>query len=77
YGRSNAERDVYELHAAVRQGDSGGPFVLATGEVAGVVFAAATTDDQTGYALTAAEVQDEIQQGTGKTSEVSTGQCTH
>jgi S1-C subfamily serine protease len=77
YGRSDAEREVYELHAAVRQGDSGGPFVLATGEVAGVVFAAATTDDQTGYALTAAEVQDEIQQGTGKTSEVSTGQCTH
>jgi S1-C subfamily serine protease len=77
YGRSDAERDVYELHAAVRQGDSGGPFVLANGDVAGVVFAAATTDDQTGYALTAAEIQDEVQQGTGKTSEVPTGRCTH
>lgn len=77
YGRSDAERDVYELRAAVQQGDSGGPFVLASGEVAGVVFAAATTDDDTGYALTAAEVQDEIEEGTGKTSEVSTGRCTH
>lgn len=77
YGRSNAERDVYELHAAVRQGDSGGPFVLANGDVAGVVFAASTTDEDTGYALTGAEVQDEIKQGSGKTSEVSTGSCTH
>lgn len=77
YGRRNAERDVYELHAKVRQGDSGGPFVLTNGDVAGVVFAAATTDDRTGYALTAAEVEDEIDDGTGKTSEVSTGGCTH
>lgn len=77
YGRQSAQRDVYELHAAVRQGDSGGPFVLANGDVAGVVFAAATTDDDTGYALTGAEVEDEIREGTGKTSEVSTGRCTH
>lgn len=77
YGRDTVERDVYELHAAVRQGDSGGPFVLANGAVAGVVFAAATTDEDTGYALTGAEVSDEIRAGTGKTSEVSTGRCTH
>jgi len=77
YGRSNAERDVYELHAAVRQGDSGGPFVLANGDVAGLVFAASTTDDDTGYALTGAEVEDDVREGSGKTSTVSTGGCTH
>ncbi|MDQ4065602.1 MAG: MarP family serine protease [Actinomycetota bacterium] len=77
YGRRNVERDIYELHAAVRQGDSGGPFVLANGTVAGVVFAAATTDADTGYALTGAEVADEIEAGTGKTSAVDTGACTH
>lgn len=77
YGRQSAQRDVYEMHAAVRQGDSGGPFVLANGDVAGVVFAAATTDEDTGYALTGAEVADEIREGSGKTSEVSTGRCTH
>ena len=77
YGRRNVERDVYELHARVRQGDSGGPFVLANGTVAGVVFAAATTDDDTGYALTGAEVADEIEAGTGKTTAVGTGGCTH
>ncbi|HEV3472146.1 MAG TPA: MarP family serine protease [Actinomycetota bacterium] len=77
YGRESAQRQIYELHAEVRQGDSGGPFVLANGDVAGVVFAAATTDTDTGYALTGAEVADEVREGTGKTSEVSTGRCTH
>lgn len=77
YGGRTVERDVYELHASVRQGDSGGPFVLADGSAAGVVFAAATTDDDTGYALTGTEVADEIEAGTGKTSAVGTGRCTH
>ena len=77
YGRADARREVYELRARVRQGDSGGPFVLANGDVAGVVFAASTTDGDIGYALTAAEVQDEIDQGANKTSAVGTGRCTH
>jgi S1-C subfamily serine protease len=77
YGRNDATREVYELRAPVRQGDSGGPFVLSNGDVAGVVFAASTTDGDIGYALTAAEVQDEIENGSGKTSAVGTGRCTH
>jgi S1-C subfamily serine protease len=44
YGRTTVRRDVYELQAVVRPGNSGGPFVLASGEVAGIVFAASTTD---------------------------------
>lgn len=77
YGRSDATREVYELRAAVRQGDSGGPFVLSNGDVAGVVFAASTTDGDIGYALTAAEVQDEIEAGSTRTAPVGTGRCTH
>ena len=77
YGQSDARREVYELRAPVRQGDSGGPFVLSNGDVAGVVFAASTTDGDIGYALTAAEVQDEIEDGSAKTAAVSTGRCTH
>ena len=77
YGRRSVERDVYELRAPVRQGDSGGPFVLPDGAVAGVVFAGSTTDGDTGYALTGAEVQDEIERGAGRTEPVSTGACTH
>jgi S1-C subfamily serine protease len=77
YGRSEATREVYELRAAVRQGDSGGPFVLSNGRVAGVVFAASTTDGDIGYALTGAEVEDEIDAGARRTAAVGTGHCTH
>lgn len=76
YGRSTVTRSVYELRSPVRQGDSGGPFVLPNGDVAGVVFAASTTDNDTGYALTAEEVEDEIDQGAERTAEVGTGECT-
>ncbi|HEU4480979.1 MAG TPA: MarP family serine protease [Actinomycetota bacterium] len=76
YGRSEVTRDVYELRSPVRQGDSGGPFVLPSGEVAGVVFAASTTHKGTGYALTGSEVEDEIQQGSSRTEATSTGSCT-
>ena len=75
YGEGTVSREVYELHAFVRQGDSGGPFVLPSGRVAGVVFAASTTDPETGYALTAQEVQDEIQNGVGSQRPVPTGHC--
>lgn len=76
YGRDVVSREVYELRSKVRQGDSGGPFVLPNGKVAGVVFAASTTDGQTGYALTGAEVQDEVQVGSRRTDAVDTEDCT-
>jgi hypothetical protein len=60
----------------VREGDSGGPFVLPNGRVAGVVFAASTTNQGTGYALTGAEVADEVQDGIDGLGPVDTGGCT-
>ena len=76
YGRSIVERDVYEIRSKVRQGDSGGPFVLPNGDVAGVIFAASTTDEDTGYALTGAEVSDEVEEGSSRTQPARTGGCT-
>ena len=76
YGRTTVRRDVYELQAVVRPGNSGGPFVLPSGEVAGIVFAASTTDAGVGYALTAGEVRPEIQRAVGRTTRVSTQDCT-
>jgi S1-C subfamily serine protease len=67
---------VYELRAEVTQGESGGPFVLPNGRVAGVVFAASTTDSGRGFALTGAEVADEVDEGIDSTSAVSSGRCT-
>ena len=75
YGRDDVTREVYELRASIRQGESGGPFALPSGDVAGVVFAASTTDRNVGYALTGAEIADEVQQGAGRTEPVSTGDC--
>jgi S1-C subfamily serine protease len=77
YGQREVSREVYELRSPVKQGDSGGPFVLPNGSVAGVVFAASTTDSDTGYALTGDEVMDEIEEGLSAASPVPTGRCTH
>jgi S1-C subfamily serine protease len=63
------------LQAPVRPGDSGGPFVAESGRVAGVVFAASTTDPQIGYALTSEEVLPDVRRGVGSTSPVSTQGC--
>lgn len=75
YGRSTVERNVYELQAIVRPGNSGGPFVETDGTVAGVVFAASTTDPQVGYAITSPQVIPKLDQAQGRTAAVSTGGC--
>lgn len=75
YGREDVTRQVYELRASIRQGESGGPFALPNGRVAGVVFAASTTDGNVGYALMAEEIADEVEEGSGRTEPVSTGDC--
>ena len=41
----------------------------------GVVFAASTEDAETGYALTAAAVQEAARAGLSARAEVSTGPC--
>lgn len=75
YGRNLTSRDVYQLQAQVRQGNSGGPFVTEDGTVLGVVFAASTNDPNVGYALTSAQVTPSIEQARGRTGAVDTGPC--
>jgi len=76
YGRRPVTRQVYELRSPVRGGDSGGPFVLPNGTVAGTIFAASTADEGTGYALTGEEISDEVRSAAGLNDPVSTGPCT-
>jgi len=59
----------------VRPGNSGGPLLSPAGRVYGVVFAAAVDRSDTGYALTAAEVQPTARASSATTTRVSTGQC--
>jgi S1-C subfamily serine protease len=76
YGEGVVTRDVYELQTLVRPGNSGGPFVLPDGRVAGVVFAASTTDHDIGYAIESVDVAGIVQDAVGRTAPVSTGPCT-
>jgi S1-C subfamily serine protease len=75
YGTAEAVRSVLELQTVVRPGNSGGPFVLADGSVAGVVFAASSTDDDVGYAIAAEDVRPRLEDAVGSTAEVGTGPC--
>ena len=48
YGEGEVRRRVYELQATIAPGNSGGPFVLPNGRVAGLVFASSVVDDDVG-----------------------------
>jgi uncharacterized membrane protein required for colicin V production len=75
YDSHIVQRDVYTVRAVVRSGNSGGPMVDPGGRVLGVVFGAAVDDDDTGFALTADEVADEVAAAPGLADEVYTGDC--
>lgn len=75
YSEEAVVREVYELQTDVRPGDSGGPFVLTDGRVAGVVFAASSTDRGIGYAIVSTDVLPDVQAARGLTGPVSTGPC--
>jgi S1-C subfamily serine protease len=75
YGDETVYRDTYSLYARVRPGNSGGPLVSVGGDVIGVIFAASVTDDNTGYALTAAQVSAAAQAGIKAKAPVGTGDC--
>lgn len=75
YGQQMVVRPVLELQAEVRPGNSGGPFVTEDGSVAGVVFAASTTDPGIGYAIDAATAASAIAAASDQTTAVGTGAC--
>jgi S1-C subfamily serine protease len=75
YQTATVTRQIYSIRADVQPGNSGGPLLAQGGRVYGVVFAAATSVTNTGYALTAQEVQADAQAGRGRTTAVSTQDC--
>nr|WP_203729335.1 MarP family serine protease [Streptomyces sp. SID12501] len=75
YHRGTVRRDVYSLFATVRQGNSGGPLLTPDGKVYGVVFAKSLDDPNTGYALTADEIQEDIAQGRTANQQVDSDSC--
>lgn len=75
YNQGSTTRDVYEIQADIIPGNSGGPLIAEDGSVIGVVFAESTTYNHVGYALTTAQVVNEINQAEAQNRTVSTGQC--
>ncbi|MEV6261608.1 MarP family serine protease [Streptomyces sp. NPDC051784] len=75
YHRGTVRRDVYSLFATVRQGNSGGPLLTPDGKVYGVVFAKSLDDPDTGYALTADEIRQDIELGRSAAQEVDSQGC--
>ncbi|MFJ3904518.1 MarP family serine protease [Streptomyces sp. NPDC090025] len=75
YQRGDVRRDVYSLYATVRQGNSGGPLLTPEGQVYGVIFARSLDDANTGYALTADEIRDDIERGRAANQQVDTQGC--
>lgn len=74
-GQGTVIRDVLAVRALVRPGNSGGPVLDVDGRVVGVVFAASVSDDETGYALTADQVDEAADLGRRSTAAVDTGSC--
>ena len=75
YQTGTVNRQIYEIRADVKPGNSGGPLLSTTGTVYGVVFAAAVDMTNTGFALTASEVAADARAGASRTSPIGTGSC--
>ncbi|CAN5265223.1 acid resistance serine protease MarP [soil metagenome] len=74
YRTTTVNREVYTIRGTVRQGNSGGPLINRGGEVLGVVFGAAVDDTDTGFVLTASEVERQMAKATA-TERAPTGSC--
>ncbi|MDT0475269.1 MarP family serine protease [Streptomyces griseoviridis] len=73
YNDAMVTREIYSIRSTVRPGNSGGPLLTTDGRVFGVVFARSTSNAETGYVLTAAEVAQDARRAASATAAVDTG----
>ena len=73
--QGSGSREVHVFRGLVRPGNSGGALLDLDGDVIGLVFANAQDDDETGFALTRAEVAGAIAETRKATAEVPSGPC--
>lgn len=75
YGRGEITRRMYEVQAQILPGNSGGPFVLSDGKVAGLVFASSVASNQVGYAMVVTKLEPLINRAVRQTAAVNTQSC--
>lgn len=75
YNTRKVVRDIYPIRAIVKPGNSGGPLIAPDGSVYGMVFAAAVSVPETGYALTASQLSSDVSRGANLTAATGTGAC--
>lgn len=76
YRTGQVLREVYTVRGQIRQGNSGGPMIAPDGAVLGVVFGAAEDEaDETGFVMTAAQVQANLEASENRAARVSTQTC--
>jgi S1-C subfamily serine protease len=74
FGEQEVHRRIYELQVRVRPGNSGGPFVLTGGRVAGMIFGASPAHGDIGYALTSDRLIPIVERA-ARAAPVGTGHC--
>ncbi|VXC04652.1 Colicin V production family protein [Arthrobacter sp. 9AX] len=75
YGKNPSPEEIYRLAGNVQPGNSGGPLLTTDGQVAGVIFAKATSDAEMGFALTMDDLNPVASQAPSLGAPVSSGQC--
>jgi S1-C subfamily serine protease len=77
YDTASTQRQIYELRALVRPGNSGGPLVEPDGEVIGVVFSRDSTNTDIGFALASPGVLQRVRAAEQRPrgTRVGTGSC--
>ena len=75
YSSGQVDRQVYQIRGVVEPGNSGGPLLSPAGTVDGVVLGVKVGVPDTGFVLTASEVQADANAGANATVPVSTQGC--
>ncbi|MGH2680456.1 MAG: MarP family serine protease [Actinomycetota bacterium] len=75
YSEDQVRRRIYELQVTVMPGNSGGPFALPGGRVAGMIFGASVSENGLGYALTSPRLLPLVERARERDDAVGTGRC--
>jgi S1-C subfamily serine protease len=75
YSEDEVRRRLYELQVTVMPGNSGGPFALPGGRVAGLIFGASVSNGDLGYALTSPRLIPMVERAAARGDPVGTGRC--